>query len=133
MDAVAETRAALLCLSFTSPRPGPVALQRGSPKPEGPPSPVLTLICLSPWRAYLADVRDVSSGQKGAVTGGALGTGIGVVAGGNFGRVGLAAGLAAASALLVATAAQAQSPPTRLGTMGFVWRCLAGPCCLEDG
>jgi hypothetical protein len=35
----------------------------------------------------LGGCENMSSGQKGAVTGGALGTGIGMVAGGSFGQV----------------------------------------------
>lgn len=35
----------------------------------------------------LAGCENMSSGQKGAVAGGALGTGIGMVAGGSFGQV----------------------------------------------
>jgi hypothetical protein len=36
---------------------------------------------------FLCGCENMSSGQKGAVTGGALGTGIGMVAGGSFGQV----------------------------------------------
>jgi hypothetical protein len=36
---------------------------------------------------FLCGCDNMSSGQKGAVTGGALGTGIGMVAGGSFGQV----------------------------------------------
>ena len=35
----------------------------------------------------LGGCENMSSGRKGAVTGGALGTGIGMVAGGSFGQV----------------------------------------------
>jgi hypothetical protein len=35
----------------------------------------------------LTGCQNMSSGQKGAVAGGALGTGIGMVAGGSFGQV----------------------------------------------
>lgn len=35
----------------------------------------------------LGGCQNMSSGQKGAVAGGALGTGIGMVAGGSFGQV----------------------------------------------
>ncbi|CAN5288899.1 hypothetical protein BH10PSE6_BH10PSE6_01110 [soil metagenome] len=35
----------------------------------------------------LCGCQNMSSGQKGAVAGGALGTGIGMVAGGSFGQV----------------------------------------------
>jgi len=35
----------------------------------------------------LGGCENMSPGQKGAVTGGALGTGIGMVAGGSFGQV----------------------------------------------
>ena len=34
----------------------------------------------------LVGCENMSSGQKGAITGGALGTGIGMVAGGSFGQ-----------------------------------------------
>ena len=37
--------------------------------------------------AILGGCENMSPGQKGAVTGGALGTGIGMVAGGSFGQV----------------------------------------------
>ena len=36
---------------------------------------------------FLGGCENMSSGQKGAVAGGALGTGIGMVAGGSFGQV----------------------------------------------
>ena len=36
---------------------------------------------------FLIGCENMSSGQKGAVAGGALGTGIGMVAGGSFGQV----------------------------------------------
>jgi hypothetical protein len=36
---------------------------------------------------FLSGCENMSSGQKGAVAGGALGTGIGMVAGGSFGQV----------------------------------------------
>ena len=36
---------------------------------------------------FLSGCENMSPGQKGAVTGGALGTGIGMVAGGSFGQV----------------------------------------------
>jgi hypothetical protein len=38
--------------------------------------------------SFLSACENMSSGQKGAVAGGALGTGIGMVAGGSFGQVG---------------------------------------------
>jgi hypothetical protein len=44
----------------------------------------LTLLTLV---AILAGCENMSTGQKGAVTGGALGAGIGMVAGGSFGQV----------------------------------------------
>ena len=37
--------------------------------------------------SILCGCENMSSGQKGAVAGGALGTGIGMVAGGSFGQV----------------------------------------------
>jgi hypothetical protein len=37
--------------------------------------------------SILCGCENMSPGQKGAVTGGALGTGIGMVAGGSFGQV----------------------------------------------
>jgi hypothetical protein len=37
--------------------------------------------------AVLSGCENMSPGQRGAVTGGALGTGIGMVAGGSFGQV----------------------------------------------
>ena len=37
--------------------------------------------------ALLGGCENMSTGQKGAVAGGALGTGIGMVAGGSFGQV----------------------------------------------
>ncbi len=37
--------------------------------------------------SLLGGCENMSSGQKGAVAGGALGTGIGMVAGGSFGQV----------------------------------------------
>jgi hypothetical protein len=37
--------------------------------------------------SILGGCENMSSGQKGAVAGGALGTGIGMVAGGRFGQV----------------------------------------------
>jgi hypothetical protein len=37
--------------------------------------------------SFLGACENMSSGQKGAVAGGALGTGIGMVAGGSFGQV----------------------------------------------
>ena len=37
--------------------------------------------------SILGGCENMSSGQKGAVAGGALGTGIGMVAGGSFGQV----------------------------------------------
>jgi hypothetical protein len=37
--------------------------------------------------SFLGGCENMSSGQKGAVAGGALGTGIGMVAGGSFGQV----------------------------------------------
>jgi hypothetical protein len=37
--------------------------------------------------SLLGGCENMSPGQKGAVTGGALGTGIGMVAGGSFGQV----------------------------------------------
>ena len=46
-----------------------------------------TLIVLLAMAGLLGGCEDMSSGQKGAVTGGALGTGIGMVAGGSFGQV----------------------------------------------
>jgi hypothetical protein len=44
----------------------------------------LTLLALV---GVLAGCENMSMGQKGAVTGGALGAGIGMVAGGSFGQV----------------------------------------------
>ena len=44
----------------------------------------LTLLALV---GMLAGCENMSTGEKGAVTGGALGAGIGMVAGGSFGQV----------------------------------------------
>jgi hypothetical protein len=46
-----------------------------------------TLIVLLAMAGLLGGCENMSPGQKGAVTGGALGTGIGMVAGGSFGQV----------------------------------------------
>ena len=46
-----------------------------------------TLILLLAMAGLLGGCENMSPGQKGAVTGGALGTGIGMVAGGSFGQV----------------------------------------------
>ena len=46
-----------------------------------------TLILLLAMAGLLGGCENMSSGQKGAVAGGALGTGIGMVAGGSFGQV----------------------------------------------
>ena len=45
------------------------------------------LIVLLAMAGLLGGCENMSPGQKGAVTGGALGTGIGMVAGGSFGQV----------------------------------------------
>lgn len=45
------------------------------------------LILLLAMTGLLGGCENMSSGQKGAVAGGALGTGIGMVAGGSFGQV----------------------------------------------
>lgn len=45
-----------------------------------------TLMMLA-MAGILGGCENMSSGQKGAVAGGALGTGIGMVAGGSFGQV----------------------------------------------
>ena len=45
------------------------------------------LIVLLAMASLLGGCENMSPGQKGAVTGGALGTGIGMVAGGSFGQV----------------------------------------------
>jgi hypothetical protein len=44
-------------------------------------------IVLIATAVLLGGCENMSSGQKGAVAGGALGTGIGMVAGGSFGQV----------------------------------------------
>ena len=44
-------------------------------------------IALIAAAVLLGGCENMSSGQKGAVAGGALGTGIGMVAGGSFGQV----------------------------------------------
>ena len=46
----------------------------------------LTIVILAA-AALLGGCENMSTGQKGAVAGGALGTGIGMVAGGSFGQV----------------------------------------------
>jgi hypothetical protein len=46
-----------------------------------------TLILLLAMAGLFGGCENMSSGQKGAVAGGALGTGIGMVAGGSFGQV----------------------------------------------
>lgn len=46
-----------------------------------------TLIVLLAMAGLLGGCENMSPGQKGAVAGGALGTGIGMVAGGSFGQV----------------------------------------------
>lgn len=46
-----------------------------------------TLVLLLAMAGILGGCENMSSGQKGAVVGGALGTGIGMVAGGSFGQV----------------------------------------------
>ena len=96
----------------------------------------------------LGGCENMSPGQKGALTGAALGTGIGMVAGGSFGAVvgagliGGAAGyitgtavqdrqtgnsemiarsfLTAAALLLLAAAAQAQMPPTNFDQAAYI-------------
>jgi hypothetical protein len=45
---------------------------------------VLVMVAMA---GILGGCENMSSGQKGAVAGGALGTGIGMVAGGSFGQV----------------------------------------------
>jgi hypothetical protein len=45
---------------------------------------VLVILAIA---SILGGCENMSSGQKGAVVGGALGTGIGMVAGGSFGQV----------------------------------------------
>ena len=80
----------------------------------------------------LGGCEDMSSGQKGAVTGGALGTGIGVVAGGNFGRV-VGAGLRRERVACRDHRGAGPVAPDTARNNGFVWRCLARPCCQEDG
>ena len=47
-------------------------------------SKILLMVAVA---AILGGCENMSPGQKGAVTGGALGTGIGMVAGGSFGQV----------------------------------------------
>jgi len=46
-----------------------------------------TAVVLLAMAGILGGCENMSSGQKGAVAGGALGTGIGMVAGGSFGQV----------------------------------------------
>ena len=46
-----------------------------------------TLVLLLAMAGILGGCENMSSGQQGAVVGGALGTGIGMVAGGSFGQV----------------------------------------------
>ena len=45
------------------------------------------LVLIVAAAGMLGGCENMSSGQKGAVAGGALGTGIGMVAGGSFGQV----------------------------------------------
>jgi hypothetical protein len=45
------------------------------------------LVLIVAAAGILGGCENMSSGQKGAVAGGALGTGIGMVAGGSFGQV----------------------------------------------
>ena len=46
-----------------------------------------TLVVLLAMAGLVGGCENMSSGQKGAVVGGALGSGIGMVAGGSFGQV----------------------------------------------
>ena len=48
---------------------------------------LLALLALGGLLAGCSQFENMSTGQKGAVTGAALGTGIGMVAGGSFGQV----------------------------------------------
>ena len=56
----------------------------------------------------LGGCENMSPGQRGAVTGGALGTGIGMVAGGSFGQV-VGAGLIGGRLVMLA------APPSAIG------------------
>jgi hypothetical protein len=47
----------------------------------------LKMVLIVAAAGILGGCENMSSGQKGAVAGGALGTGIGMVAGGSFGQV----------------------------------------------
>ena len=47
----------------------------------------LKILMIVAAASFLGGCENMSSGQKGAVAGGALGTGIGMVAGGSFGQV----------------------------------------------
>ena len=47
----------------------------------------LKIVMIVAAAGFLGGCENMSPGQKGAVTGGALGTGIGMVAGGSFGQV----------------------------------------------
>ncbi len=47
----------------------------------------LVLLSLGPLSLSLGGCEGMTPGQKGAVTGGAVGTGVGMVAGGSFGQV----------------------------------------------
>ena len=47
----------------------------------------LKIVLIVATAVILGGCENMSSGQKGAVTGGALGAGIGMVAGGSFGQV----------------------------------------------
>ena len=58
-------------------------------------------IALIAAAVLLGGCENMSSGQKGAVAGGALGTGIGMVAGGSFGQV-VGAGLSAERLVMLA-------------------------------
>lgn len=48
---------------------------------------LLVLVTISGMLAGCDQFNNMTTGQKGAVTGAALGTGIGMVAGGSFGQV----------------------------------------------
>ena len=60
-----------------------------------------TMLAMLVVTAFLGGCENMSPGEKGALTGGALGTGIGMVAGGSFGQV-VGAGLIGGAAGYIA-------------------------------
>jgi hypothetical protein len=63
------------------------------------------IVMLVALAGVLAGCENMSPGQRGAVTGGALGTGIGMVAGGSFGQVVGAGLIGGAAGYVVGSAA----------------------------